>query len=96
MKKEKNEVSHDLISQKRLSLQIQEESGTIECFRGSKRDLFVCSVLNQVDEGKACEVSHELISQRDSPFKFNLSLGFEFFVEAQENVQAQIFLKVSM
>ena len=96
LKKEKNEVSHDLISQKRLYLQIQEESGTIECFRGSKWDLFVCSVLNQVDEGKACEVSHELISQRDSLFKFNLSLGFEFFVKAQEIVPEEVKGKVQI
>ena len=54
----------------------------------------MCSVLNQVDEGKAYEVSHELISQRDSPFKFKLSfpsvavyfnfkwrLGFDEFQE---------------
>ena len=56
----------------------------------------MCSVLNQVDEGKSCEVSHELISQRDSPFKFNLSLGFEFFVKAQENVPEEVKGKVQI
>ena len=56
----------------------------------------MCSVLNQVDEGKAYEVSHEIISQRDSPFKFKLSLGFEFFVKAQENVSEEVKGKVQI
>ena len=37
-----------------------------------------------------------LFHKRDSPFKFKLSLGFEFLVKAQENVSEEVKGKVQI